>query len=212
MFFANSRVTNGIRANLRNFVTKEVDLQPETPAGDLQASEKRAAESFFHFFISDERQFHFQLHEKHGIRGETVQPVSANCLARKGRRVRTAKVCVAIKPHENAQSLLLLIAQFRWKTTRNGAARFMANMNQLTKRAIEVECKWPTTKKNGKFNDACRARLARQENARFSLVALQWLMQERKSNSNVVGYSTLAGKMIFFCFNLRPVGGITFLR
>lgn len=88
----------------------------------------------------------------------------------------------------------------------------MANMNQLTKRAIEVECKWPTTEKNGKFNDACRARLARQENARFSLVALRWLMQERKSNSNVVGYSTLAGKMIFFCFNLRPVGGITFLR
>lgn len=83
MFFANSRVTNGIRANLRNFVTKEGDLQPETPAGDLQASEKRAAESFFHFLISDERQFHFQLHEKHGIKGETVQPVSANCLARK---------------------------------------------------------------------------------------------------------------------------------
>lgn len=44
----------------------------------------------------------------------------------------------------------------------------MANMNQLTKRAIEVERKCPTAEKNGKFNDACRAREARQENACFT--------------------------------------------
>lgn len=82
----------------------------------------------------------------------------------------------------------------------------MANMNQLPKRAIEVERKCPTAEKNGKFNDACRAREARQENACFTFAALQWVMQERKSNSNVVGYFTFAGKAIFFCFNLRPAG------
>lgn len=203
---ANGRVTNDIWSNLRTRFCHEGSRPCHRPLQRLACH--KTTHSGIVFISSLVTNFSFTFDCMRNTASKE-KPFGQCLLIVEGmeEEFRTTKVCVAIKQHENAQSLLLLIGKFRWKTTRNWATRFMANMNQLTKRTIAVECKCPATEKNRKFNDACRPREARQKNERFT----SSVMQERKSNSNVVSYSTLAGKMIFFCFNLRR-RKLTFLR